>query len=581
MIYIDVLHIKIVPLYNIGKKRLPNAYIIDIINKNRTFFVLIRRKDYIVWGARMQNKMIELVTLTDGGKAYLVNWVIGNMFILVALVLVVLLVILLINIKRKTKAEKLALQENINLNKKYVDLETSYEEALAEKNDLSVKYEELKRTKDKMKKLAYTDYLTELPNLLSFTEMLDNVMLTFRNEEVIAVMIVDIDHFKVINDTLGHSYGDELLIDVTHRLKQAMDDNDYLARSGGDEFVVITQNLSDIGEYEAKIKKIRKIFDYPFVLSMKEYFITVSIGIAMAPKDGKTSQVLIKNADSAMHAAKANGRNTFVYFDDSINEKLMDKIQIQSELRQAIENNEFLVYYQPQIDLSTERITGFEALIRWNHPEKGVLLPGEFIPLTEENGLIVPIGSRVLRSACCQLKMWEEQGFDNLKMSVNISYRQFRDQEFVNMVREIILETGVNPGHLVLEITELVAIQNIEETIAIIKKLSELGVMFCLDNYGVDYVSLNYLKRLPVNSLKLSRSFVENIADDPGEQSIVKAIISLAQDFDLEVIAGGVERKEQVLLLKKIKCNKAQGYLISEPLPVDMAEQFLKDSVNY
>ncbi|MFU0826711.1 MAG: Diguanylate cyclase (GGDEF) domain-containing protein [Lachnoclostridium sp.] len=526
----------------------------------------------------MQNNMIELEILTNGGNLNFVNWVLDNIVILAVLVLGILLVILLINIKRKAKAERKALQENQNLNKKYLELEASYEEAVAAKNDLTEKYEELKRSKDKMQKLAYTDYLTELPNLLSFTEMLDNVMLTLRNEEVVAVMMVDIDHFKVINDTLGHSYGDELLIDVTHRLKQAMDDNDYLARSGGDEFAVITQNLTDIGEYEAKIKKIRKIFDYPFVLSMKEYFITVSIGIAMAPKDGKTSQVLIKNADSAMHAAKASGRNTFVYFDDSINEKLMDRIQMQSELRQAMENKEFLVYYQPQVDLNFGKITGFEALIRWNHPSRGVLLPAEFIPLTEENGLIVSIGSWVLRNACNQLKEWENQGFEDLVLSVNISYRQFRDQEFVNMVRETILETGINPNRLLLEITEKTAIQDIEETISIIHKLKDIGVMFVLDNYGVDYSSLNYLKQLPVNGLKIDRSFIENITENPIDQSIIKTIISLAKTFNLEVIAQGVERNEQALFLKEINCNKAQGYFYSEPLPVNMAQELLDKS---
>lgn len=525
----------------------------------------------------MQNNKIELETLTDGGKAYIVNWVIGNLIILAALVLIILLVILLINVKRKTKGEKAALLEKQKLSGNYSGLETAYEEVMAEKNELSIKYDELKRSKEKVQKLAYSDYLTELPNRLSFTEMLDSVMLTLRNEEVIALMNIDIDNFKVINDTLGHSYGDELLIDVTHRLKQAMDDNDYLARSGGDEFVVLSQNLTDIGEYEAKIKKIQKIFDYPFVLSMKEYFITVSIGISMAPKDGKTTQVLIKNADSAMYAAKANGKNTFVYFDDSINEKLMDKIQVQSELRKAIENKEFIVYYQPQVDLSTDRIIGFEALIRWNHPVKGVLLPGEFISLTEENGLIVPIGNWVLKNACRQLKTWEEEGHGDLVMAVNISSRQFKDQEFINMVRETLQETGINPGHLELEITEIIALQDMDYSISVINKLKELGVLFSLDNFGTDYSSMNYLKKLPVNNLKIDRSFMDTVLEDRSDQSIVQTIISLAQTLELDVIAEGVEKNEQAMFLKSIKCNKAQGYFYSEPLPADMAEQLLNE----
>lgn len=524
----------------------------------------------------MQNNKIELGTLTDGGKAYIIDWVIGNLFIIAALVLIILLVILLINVNRKTKASKILLLEKQKLSEDYIALETAYEEAVAANNELSAKYDDIKRSKDRVQKLAYSDYLTELPNRLAFTEMLDSVMLTLRNEEVIAIMNIDIDNFKVINDTLGHSYGDELLIDVTHRLKQAMDDNDYLARSGGDEFIVLSQNLTDIGEYEAKIKRIQKKFDYPFVLSMKEYFITVSIGIVMAPKDGKTTQVLFKNADSAMYAAKASGKNTFIYFDDSINVKLMDKIQTQSELRKAIENDEFLVYYQPQIDLNSDRIYGFEALLRWKHPVKGVLLPAEFLSFIEENGLIVPIGNWVLKSACSQLKRWEEEGCQDLLMAVNISSRQFKDQEFVNMVRETIHETGIDPGHLQLEITEIIALQDMDYTTSIIKKLKDLGVLFSLDNFGTEYSSMNYLKKLPVNNLKIDRSFMDTVLDNSSEQSIVQTIISLAQTLNLEVIAEGVEKNEQAVFLKSIKCNKAQGFLYSKPLPVEQAEQLLK-----
>ena len=524
----------------------------------------------------MQYNKIELQTLTDGGKAYIVDWGIGNIIILAALVLIILFVILLIVNHRKTKRERAALLEMQKLSDNYSELETAYEEVSTAKNELSTKYDELKRSKEKMQKLAYSDYLTELPNRLAFTEVLDGVMLTLRNEEVIAIMNVDIDNFKTINDTLGHSYGDELLIDVTHRLKQAMDDNDYLARYSGDEFVVLTQNLTDIGEYEAKIKKIQKIFDYPFVLSLKEYFITVSIGIALAPKDGKTTQVLIKNADSAMYAAKANGKNTFVYFNDSINEKLMDKIQIQSELRKAIENNEFLVYYQPQIDLGTEKIVGFEALIRWNHPEKGILSPAEFIAFTEETGLIVPIGYWVLKSACRQLKKWMEDGYGNLVIAVNISLRQFKDQDFANMVRETIHETGIDPGHLELEITESIALQDLEYSVAVIQKLKDLGVKFSLDNFGTDYSSMNYLKRLPINNLKIDKSVMDTVTDNRSDQSIVQTIISLAQNLDMSVIAEGVEKDEQAQFLKSVKCNKAQGFLYSEPLSGDMAGQVLK-----
>jgi polar amino acid transport system substrate-binding protein len=508
-------------------------------------------------------------------KSYIIDIFTGNIIIVISLALIILLISLLVMMHRKNKIEKTSRQEIVNLQKKYDDLESSYVETLTANNQLNTKYEELKRSQEKVKKLAYTDYLTELPNRVSFNEMLDSVMLTLRNEEVIALMDVDIDNFKNINDTLGHSYGDELLIDVTHRLKQAIDENDYLARIGGDEFIILTQNIEDTGDYENKVKKIQKVFSYPFVLAMKEYFITVSIGITMAPQDGKTTQVLIKNVDSAMYAAKDNGKNTFAYFDNSINEKFMKKIQTQSELRKALENQEFMVYYQPQVDLSTDKIVGFEALVRWNHPVKGIVPPMEFIPLAEETGLIVPIGNWVLKEACLQLKKWEAAGYNNLVMAVNISVRQFKDKELLNTIKEVISDTKINPKYLELEITESIALEDIEYSVATISKLKDIGVAFSLDDFGTGYSSMNYLKLLPVNNLKIDKSFLDTVLDNYSDQSIVKTIISLAQTLDLIVIAEGVEKSEQEQFLKNAKCDKAQGYLYSKPLPKESAEQLL------
>lgn len=492
-----------------------------------------------------------------------------------AALILVILGILIIRINKLKKAHNLINQENQKLKESCLDLEGINKSALSSLSELSVKYDELNKNKENMKKLAYTDYLTELPNRTAFTEMLDNVMLTIRNEEIIAIMDIDIDNFKNINDTLGHSYGDELLIDVTYRLKQVMDENDYLARIGGDEFILLTQNMKDILSFEEKIKNIRNVFGSPFILSTKEYFVTVSIGIAFAPKDGKSSQSLIKNVDSAMYVAKANGKNTYTYFDYSFNQKLTERIEIQSELRKAIERNEFVMYYQAQMDLETKKVVGFEALIRWNHPTRGLVYPDEFIYLAEENGLIIPMGKWVLQTACKQLKQWSDEGYTDIHMAVNLSARQFKDRDIIKLVYDVIDQTGINPNKLELEITETIALDDLEYTIATIKELRKIGVSFSLDDFGTGYSSMNYLKRLPVSNLKIDKSFLNTVMEDKCDQKIIQTIITLARNLDLFVIAEGVENSDQEVFLKAANCDKAQGFLYSKPVPKDMAVQFL------
>lgn len=497
--------------------------------------------------------------------------------ILIASVILLLLLLyfvvryrVVIREKIQAEAEKQKFEEHCR------ELEDNYNVSVSSFNELTSKYEELNKNKENMKKLAYSDYLTELPNRAAFTEMLDNIMITLRNEEIIAIMDIDLDNFKNINDTLGHSYGDELLIDVTYRLKQAMDENDYLARIGGDEFIVLSQNLTDMTAFEDKIRKIKNVFSYPFILSTKEYFVTVSIGVAFAPKDGKTSQTLIKNVDSAMYVAKANGKNTHVYFEYSFNQKLTEKIETQSELRKALERNEFVLFYQAQIDLESKRVVGFEALIRWNHPTKGLVCPDEFIHVAEETGLIVPIGKWVLKTACLQLKQWAEE-YPDVTMAVNLSSRQFKDRDIVRLVYDVIEETGINPMKLELEITESIALDDIEYTVSTIKELNKIGVIFSLDDFGTGYSSMNYLKRLPVSNLKIDKSFLNTVMEDKSDQKIIQTIINLARNLDLFVIAEGVENFDQEEFLKEANCNKAQGYLYSRPVPKEMAIQFLKN----
>lgn len=501
---------------------------------------------------------------------------VGIAMIAAIIIIFALMVTYAVRYRKAKHIQSMTDQENQRIKERFRELEDVYNSSLSSLNELTGKYEELNKNKESMKKLAYTDYLTELPNRTAFTEMLDNIMLTLRSEEIVAIMDIDIDNFKNINDSLGHSYGDELLIDVTYRLKQAMDENDYLARIGGDEFIVLTQNLKDTVSFEDKIKKIKNVFSYPFVLSTKEYFVTVSIGVGFAPKDGRTSSALIKNVDSAMYVAKANGKNTHAYFDYSFNMKLTEKIETQSELRKALERDEFVLFYQAQMNLETKQVVGFEALIRWNHPTKGIISPDEFIYIAEETGLIIPIGKWVLRTACLQLKQWSEE-FPDVKMAVNLSGRQFKDRDIVRIVCEIIEETGINPRNLELEITETIALDDIEYTISTIQELRKIGVEFSLDDFGTGYSSMNYLKRLPVNNLKIDKSFLDTVMEDTCDQKIIQTIITLARNLDLFVIAEGVESFDQENFLKEANCDKAQGFLYSKPVPKDKASKFLKN----
>lgn len=509
-------------------------------------------------------------------RNFLFSPLFGFILMIILIILVILLVVLFSRNRSKNHALQTSMKKYEKLNKENNKLETMFHDVSDAQNQLKLKYDELLASNDKIKKLAYFDHLTQLPNRLSLIELLDSVMLTLRSDEIIAVLHLNIDKFKRINHELGYSYGDELLIDVTHRMKQVIDENDYLARISGDEFVIVTQNIQDTTEYEDKLKRILNVFSYPFVLSNQERFISVSMGISFAPKDGKTTTSLLKNAGAAMVVAKKTGKNVYIYFEDSMNQKITDRIQLQSELREGLEKNEFVLYYEPILHLKSEKTVGFETKICWEHPTKGLLYPKDFIDIAEETGIIAPIGIWAFKEACQQMKKWEEEGYPDIKLAFNITMLEFMDPEFISIIWDIVSKTGINPNNLAIEITEATALDDVQYTNATINKLNELGVVFNLDNYGTNYSSIRYLKQLPVLNIKIDRIFLDSIFESTHEKNIVQGVISLLKAFEFNVIAEGVEEEEQHLFLAEANCDMAQGVLYSKPLPADQAFEFLR-----
>ncbi len=432
---------------------------------------------------------------------------------------------------------------------------------------------ELKKTEETIRQLAYQDPLTGLPNRRFFNEHLsETIKDAEKQQKMIAVIFLDLDHFKNINDSMGHTYGDLLLNKVAERLQQCMKNGSVVSRNGGDEFTIFLKDTTE-KEAEDAAKRIINFLTQPFYLEEHEVFITTSVGVAMYPRDGKDLETLLKNADTAMYEVKEQGRNGFSFFQPGYDLKISRRLQAEHELRMAIERNEFVVYYQPRLDIQTERIIGVEALVRWKHPERGILQPNEFIPQAEESGLIVPLGNWVLQTAVAQCKKWHED-LHPLKMSVNLSALQFKQPDLVKLVAKTLVAVDLEPSFLNLEITESVAM-DVEYTKEVLKDLKEVGVKISLDDFGTGYSSLGSLKKMPIDYIKIDRSFMRNVNNDVEDAAIVKAIISMAHSLSIPVIAEGVEDKEQLLFLKQLQCDEMQGYLVSPPIPADQLESML------
>ncbi|MCU1244227.1 MAG: sensor diguanylate cyclase/phosphodiesterase, partial [Acidobacteria bacterium] len=421
---------------------------------------------------------------------------------------------------------------------------------------------------EQIKHLAYHDALTGLPNRLLFKDRLTVALSHAQRERTrLAILFLDLDRFKVINDSLGHNIGDQLLQAVAARVSSCVRESDTVARLGGDEFTLLLPNLLRSDDAAPIAQKILEAVRYPFHIEGREFFITTSIGISLYPEDGTDAETLIKNADTAMYQAKEQGRDNYQLFNAFVNAKALQRIALEHGLRRALQNDELEVHYQPIFDFRSGRITGMEALLRWNHPDMGVVPPAVFIPIAEATGTMVPIGLWAMRRACEQAKTWHDSGFRNLSLAVNLSVTQLQQADLVPRVHDVLAETGLPPRLLELEITESSAMQSPEGSIRTLYELKKLGIRISLDDFGTGHSSLSYLKRFPIDTLKIDQSFVRDITSDPDTAAIVTAIIAMAHSLRLKVIAEGVEFTDQANFLKRYGCDQMQGYLIRAPVP--------------
>ena len=435
---------------------------------------------------------------------------------------------------------------------------------------------ERKRSEEKIIQLANYDNLTGLPNrrlLMNFINQ--TITLVGRRALYAAVLFIDLDRFKLINDTLGHSAGDELLKEVAERLKKCVRLSDIVGRLGGDEFIAL---LPDIEQFEDVIiicKRIYSIFEIPVKLGDHEVSVMTSIGISIYPTDGDDGDTLLRKADVAMYRAKSDGKSCYRFYSESMSHQGSDRLRLENRLRRAVDRGEMYINYQPQVDINTGKICGAEALLRWHDGEHGMISPKEFIPVAEESGLIIPIGEWILRTACTHAKSWQDKGLNCVKLSVNISLRQFIQKDFAHMVGRILKETGLDANYLELELTESVVMDNAEAVVKILGELKETGVRLAIDDFGTGYSSLIYLKLMPIDIIKIDQSFVRDMAVNVNDAAICDAIIRLAKSLNLEVIAEGVETMEQIELLKRLDCCNIQGYVVSKPLKAEDFEVFL------
>jgi diguanylate cyclase (GGDEF)-like protein/PAS domain S-box-containing protein len=428
----------------------------------------------------------------------------------------------------------------------------------------------------RMSYLAQHDSLTDLPNRALLNDRLGRAInLAKRRGQRLAVLFLDVDRFKHINDSVGHVIGDRLLQSLAQRLLACVRSTDTVSRQGGDEFVILLSEVTHAAGAAVSAEKLLLALSAPHRIDHHSLQVTVSIGIATYPEDGTDAETLIKRADFAMYHAKDSGRNNYQFFEPQMNVRAVERQCVENDLRRAMERQEFVLHYQPKVNLRSGAVTGVEALIRWHHPQRGLMLPAQFIPIAEECGFIVSIGQWVLREACQQAKVWQDAGLPATRVAINVSTVELRAKGFLAGVRNILLETGMDPIHLELELTETFLMQDATSTVAVLRAIDALGVRLALDDFGTGYSSLSHLKRFPIDTLKIDRSFVRDLTTDTDDASIVSAVISMGESLQMRVVAEGVETPQQLAFLQEHSCPEGQGYQFSQPVAAAEFEQFL------
>jgi diguanylate cyclase (GGDEF)-like protein len=437
---------------------------------------------------------------------------------------------------------------------------------------------ERRRIESNLKHIAHHDALTDLPNRLLLDARLNHAIDRAKRSDLqVAVMFIDLDHFKVINDSLGHDVGDQLLITISNRLKHCVREGDTVARLGGDEFIIIIEQVHDIGDLDTLLKKIMKVTDEPISINDHELSTSASIGISIYPDDGNNAEQLMRNADAAMYYVKENGRHKYHFYTRDLTDRAYDRVILETDLKRALALDQILVYYQPQVSLQSKKVVGVEALVRWKHPEHGVLPPKQFLYIAEKTGLINKIGDYVLHTACQQIVRWKQQGLPIGTVAVNIAGEQIHHGNLVEKVKITLQRTNCKPEWLELEITEDFVIKKTEQAIATLQKLRDLDISLAIDDFGTGYSSLSYLKQLPINKLKIDRSFVSDINNDMEDATLVQAIIAMGKSLNLKLVAEGVELSSHEKFLSAHDCEYAQGFYYSRPVTAEKIEEMYTD----